>query len=347
MKNISRESVFTFSFTQNSFSFLTRGACFSFLFFPAMFFSCTQAVDKSDQMQNKFTINSIEKAAKDEPMINTLDVFFFEDDSKGSLDCYQRIVEPEDICNIASGSGPKTLLLIANSKKDKYDWADIKSLSTIADITIDLENEDPDNPVMTSLQRTTAGDEISLSLNPLMCEIAVRSIRCDFSGKPYSDETFKLSRIFLTYVNASCSLIPGETVHPSRVINAGISDDGHLQSFNHKDMIAHNIDRTIGKEKVTLNRSLYCYANNPGEESIGSPFTKLVIEGKIGNDTYYYPIRINPKQGGISRGTTYIYDLVITRAGVTEPDGELGLGEIGIKMEIESWKERDCYTIKF
>ena len=347
MKNISRDSVFTISFTQLSISFLIRGACFSFLIFPAMFFSCTPTINQEGITDNDYTKYSIEKVASHEPEITTLDAFFFENDSKGRLDCYQRISYPESTCNLASGCGPKTLVLIANSKKDKYEWADIKSLKTITDITIDLEDERLDKPVMTSLQQTMAGQEISLDLSPLMCEIVVRSIRCDFSRQPYSQEQFTLSRIFLTYVNASCSIIPDEQIQPSRIINAGMLDEAHLQSFYEKDIIVKNIDSIINKEKTLLNCSLFCYANNPTEESIGSPFTKLVIEGKIGNDTYYYPIRINSHQGGITRGESYVFDIAITRAGVTDPDGELGIGGIDIKMEIEPWKEKDWYTVNF
>lgn len=347
MKNISRDSVFTISFTQLSISFLIRGTCFSFLIFPAMFFSCTPTINQEGIADNGYTEYSIEKVASHKPDITTLDAFFFENDSKGRLDCYQRISYPESTCNLASGSGPKTLVLIANSKKDKYEWAEIKSLKTMADITIDLEGERLDMPIMTSLQRTTAGQDISIDLSPLMSEIVVRSIRCDLSGKPYSHEPFILSRIFLTYVNASCSIIPDEKVHPLRIINAGMLDETHLQSFYEKDIIVKNIDSIINKEKTLLNCSLFCYANNPTEESIGSPFTKLVIEGKIGNDTYYYPIRINSQEGGVTRGKAYIFDIVITRAGVTDPDGELGIGGIDIKMEIEPWKEKDWYTVNF
>ena len=122
MKNISRDSVFTISFTQLSISFLIRGACFSFLIFPAMFFSCTPTINPEGITDNDYTKYSIEKVASHEPEIATLDAFFFENDSKGRLDCYQRISYPESTCDLASGCGPKTLVLIANSKKDKYEW---------------------------------------------------------------------------------------------------------------------------------------------------------------------------------------------------------------------------------
>ena len=64
--------------------------------------------------------------------VQTLDAFIFE--PTGKLDCYQRIVKPGMSCEIASGSGPKQVLIVANSKRDKYDWAQIRSINTIADV---------------------------------------------------------------------------------------------------------------------------------------------------------------------------------------------------------------------
>jgi hypothetical protein len=75
--------------------------------------------------------------------------------------------------------------------------------------------------------------------------------------------------------------------------------------------------------------------------------TKLVIEGKIGGHTYYYPIKINPQGGGIARGCRYNFDIVLTRTGVTDPDGELNEEDIEINMEVEEWKEKNGYIVSF
>lgn len=347
MKNISREFSFTISFTQLLINILGRGACFSFLIVPAMFFGCSRLTEaKKDD-----NIKSVKSRLKSIPMedyeIRSLDAFFFERDKNGILDCYQRIDDPESICDIASGSGQKTLVIIANSPNDKYDWTNIKNLRNISEVTINLETESLDSPVMSSILSTTAGEPINLNLIPLRSEIVLRSIRCDFSGKPYSNEDFTLTRAYLTYVNASCRIIPEEITLPSRIINAGVLDEEHLKSFIDRDMIVKEFNQVVKTTPSYLDCSLYCYANNSIEESIGTPFTKLVIEGMIGDDTYYYPIKINSENGGISHGNRYIFDIVLTRTGTLDPDGRIVEGDISINMEVEAWREKDSYCVKF
>lgn len=346
MRNICRDSVFNYSFTKHSLLFLARGTCFSFLVIPAMFFSCD--MPSPAEVTNKETFEQHKvKSSHFNYDIETLDAFFFDIETNNRLDCYQRLDNPQEVCNLASGSGPKTLFLIANSRRERYDWTDIKNLSTIADICVNLEDERPDFPVLTSLQKTTAGEDINLNLTPLTCEITLRSIRCNFTEKPYANEKFTLKRIFLTYVNATTSIVPESNDKSTRIINAGMLDENHLESFYDKDIIVKEIEQVIGAGPSSINCSLHCYENTPKEESIGSPFTKLVIEGQIAGDTYYYPIRVNASRGGVTKGSSYIFDIVVTRTGATSPDGELNEGEVDITMEVKAWKEKDSHSVEF
>lgn len=280
-------------------------------------------------------------------MIKSIEAFFFEREKNGTLDCYQRIDNPQSTCTVASGSGDRTLLIIANSNKDQYSWADIKNLKTFSEVTIDLEEESLDTPIMSSIINTKAGEDINLNLIPLGSQIILRSIACDFSGKPYAHENFTLTRVYLTYVNASCRIIPEQVTLPSRIINAGILDEEHLKVFSQKDLIVKEFNQVVKTTTIYPNCTLYCYANNSVVESVGTPFTKLVIEGKIGNDVYYYPIKINSENGGLSRGDMFIYDIILTRTGSTDPDGNLNEGDIKINMEVEAWREKDSYCVKF
>lgn len=345
MKNISRDSLFTNSFTFFFTLFLNRGPCFTFLFIPALFFSCIKIdsginhdIKSKDITVVKSNINSPDK-------VNTLDAFVFE--QSGKLDCYQRIISPGSSCEIASSSGSKQIFLVANSKYDRDEWAKIRNLSTLKDIYVELETERHDSPVMTSLLNVTAGDQVNISLLPLRSEVRLNSIRCDFSNEAYYNEILTDVKIYLTNVNANCSLVTNEQSSSSRFINTGMLDIGYLSLFEEQDMVMQSIDIDIGNVTTKIQRSLFCYANQPIEESVGSPMTKLVIEGKIGGHTYYYPIKINPQGGGIARGCRYNFDIVLTRTGVTDPDGELNEEDIEINMEVEEWKEKNGYIVSF
>ena len=346
MKDISRESLYLNSFTCIITLFLNRGACFTFLIIPAVFFSCTMSERLPHKdIDSKVLHNSVTKVLLQESDILTLDAFAFE--KNGKLECYQRLENPDQFCEIASGSGEKQLLLIANGNKDIYEWADIRSLASAADIHANLEDEAREHPIMTSLQTITAGQDTSVDLLPLRCEIILRSLRCDFSGKPYHDQLLTDIKIYLSYINASCSIVPPQRIMPSRIIGAGILDKQQLNCFREKEIIWSEIAESVGKETVQINKSLFCYANEPVEESIGSPFTRLVIEGSIGGNTYYYPIKINSRKGGIARGCRYVFDVILTKTGATDPDGELAEEDMEVKMEVMKWREKDWYTVSF
>lgn len=345
MKNISRESFSIYSFTQFFSFFLNRGACFSFLLFPAMFFCCTQMETPPADGGGCKVSSLLKTEGSDSQSIQTLDIFVFDPD--GTLDCYQKIQEPDNSWMIASGNGPKQLLLIANSNKDTYEWPEIRNLNSFARISTNLEQERRSLPLMSSMLPINAGEEAYHDMHPVRCEVVINTLRCDFSKESYAAEHLTDVRAYLTYANASCSIIPQSPVRASRLINPGMLDEHNLEHFLEKDIIVQDITKDIGNQSLSIDCKLFCYANEPDKESIGSPFTKLVIEGKIAGDTYYYPIRINPQGGGVAPGGKYIFDIVITRAGATHPDGNLEEDDIEVNMEIEEWREKEWYEVGF
>lgn len=347
MKNISRESLFINSFTQILLFFLTRETCFTFLVIPAMFFSSCTEHDINIDEQEEARFQMLKSSLTDMDAIQVADAFIFENDDLKKLHCYQRFESWQEIYSLASGSGEKSLFILCNNNRDKYEWADIKSLSSMSSIISDLENESKTHPVMTFFCNFTAGEDIIISPLPLRSEILVRSIRCDFSKESYSEEKLTDVRAYLTYVNSSCSITAESPILPSRIINTGRLEMDALKQFRDSTLISVFIAKEVGQDGVFPETSLFCYPNNTTEESIGTPFTKLVIEGKIGGDTYYYPIKINPDGGGISKGCRYCYDIVITRAGSTQPDGEIKDSDTQLTMEVIKWKDLQEYDVAF
>ena len=67
--------------------------------------------------------------------------------------------------------------------------------------------------------------------------------------------------------------------------------------------------------------------------------------------TYYWPITVNPNeqedQGGVHRGCSYIYDIVIRRKGVTDPSTPIDMTNSNFNLEILPWKEKKDYGILF
>jgi hypothetical protein len=92
--------------------------------------------------------------------------------------------------------------------------------------------------------------------------------------------------------------------------------------------------------------SLLCYPNPAIEESPGSPHTRLVIEGVIDSQVYYWPVTIN-KGKGIGRGEHYIFDILIRRKGVADPDTPIDDAGVNIRLRIKPWTEKEGYSVGF
>jgi hypothetical protein len=283
---------------------------------------------------------------------STLDILAFENDIFKRLDSYMRVERFNGSTAIAeSTGGDKIFFFCLNGQRTRYDWTDIQSYNSLQKIRCDLEKEGHTRYTMTGECCTEAGrsDGISVEFTPLISMVRLESLSCDFSGTAYADKKINNIKVYLTNVNADCEIFAEEPVLPERIINAGRRCWEEIEGFKEPSMVSYDYLGTIGNKVVRPDIKLRCYPNNSAEESPGSPFTRLVIEGKIQGQTYYWPIDIN-REGtgnGIGRNRRYIYDIEITRKGSDDPDIPVRTEMINIKLEVEQWKEKEEYGVIF
>lgn len=289
-----------------------------------------------------------------EGLVSCLDVFTFNDDIFERLDTYQRFEHgqlKDNICSIGTCSGKKRIIMLANHPSEKYDWIDINCAKALVKKTFELELERTDYPIMIADYQIEAGVSFSSQMECLTGEVILRSIRCDFSDKSYSGAVLTDIKVYLTNVNASCGIWNNTAGSPERIINQGRLNIEDISKFTHPELVYQELDCSVGHDKVYPEIRLKAYPNYHPYESIGTPFTKLVIEGKIMGNTYYYPIAINRNtendKYGLRRNMCYIYDITIRRSGLTDPDGNIEASFANIDIEVEKWKERDWYDIRF
>ncbi len=288
--------------------------------------------------------------------IKTLDIFVFKDDKLQKLDCYQRFDDMDDWNGtVTSGSGNRIITAVANTLYDREDWMALNSRAYLRKVHIRLEDEDTAFPFMSGEISAVAGQRPSsfkdkFSLYPFASEIRLNSISCDFTGKAYSGEKITEVKVYLTNVNAECVLSDEGGQSPMRIINAGGLCEDDVEGFRQKDLIMRRISREIGKSGVYPDIRLWCYQNNHPDETPGTPFTRLVIEGQIAGQTYYWPININRGVNGgngILRNHRYEYDIMITGKGSADPDTPVSSEKISIKLEVKEWKETEEYPVSF
>ena len=109
-------------------------------------------------------------------------------------------------------------------------------------------------------------------------------------------------------------------------------------------------DKASG-EAFHPNARFLAYPNTCGEETPGTPFTRLVIEATVDSDRYYWPININRSTSGegngVERNCMYTYDIVITRKGTDNPDIPVDISGTEINMEVSKWTEKEDYGVCF
>ena len=200
---------------------------------------------------------------------------------------------------------------------------------------------------MTGETATSAGSQnLVIEFKPLTCEIVIETIGYDFKGTTYPEASIKNVKIYLTNVCATYPLRYGSNYKASRIINTGMLNPDDLKNFRYPEIIARTVAEKLEDEIMYPDIRLLCYPNIPEEESPGSPHTRLVIEGEINGHLYFWPISIN-NGNGIERGHRYVYNLFITRKGVTDPDIPVEPQSIEIKTTIKPWKEKEEYSVGF
>ncbi len=271
---------------------------------------------------------------------STLDIFAFENDRLSKLDAYQRLENfTGTTAHLSSTGGEKIIFACAESHLRRDDWSSISSYSSLGKVTCELEDEDIANLTKTGECILDAGSRSqTLSLVPLASEIFLESINCDFSGTPYAGAVIRDVRVYLTYVSASCPLTYHDDNSPTRVINTGLLNEYELSHFKHPDIIVQYVTERLDNTVIYPSSRLICYPNTRD--------TRIVIEGVIGKETFYWPFRLNEGKR-IERNCRYTYNIRIKRKGVTDPDILIDRKDAEFNMIIKPWKEIQEYGVGF
>lgn len=281
----------------------------------------------------------------------SLDIFFYDDDKERRLDSYHRAGMESGKVNGASRTGKKTIVAVANISEDRYTWSDINSLTSLEKMKAYLDEDSPEAPVMSGIANIDAGKEFSCSMKirPVMSEVVLRSVRCDFSGRSYNGEILKDVKAYLTNVCNAWPILKDTLSRSSDYTNIGRADSSALKRMTHPEYIYKDIKGSIGSSPVKTDIHFYCYPNVTTEESMGSPYTRLVIEGTLGGQKYYYPLNVNRKDGspGIERNTVYTMDVVITRRGAIDPDTAVDSASATVTVSVEDWKDKGKQYVSY
>lgn len=295
-----------------------------------VFVACTPVVMTEQSIPAELQI----KASGAAGIRDSLDVFVFDDDEFRRLDTYQRLPPGRSAQYIACTEGPKIIAAVTGSGRERSDWAAINTFDGLCAQYSDAWNDSVERPLMTGTAKKKSGTDgarVDISLTPLLSRVTLRSIRCDFTGRPYEGQKLTGGKVYLSNLNTRCRLMEEE--------------DFRTESIEYRSE-ERPLPGQIGKTAVSTGMSMYCYPNTNPVETAGSPFTRLVIEGEVDGRTWYWPIDINrewcgPVSGtpGIGRGQEYIFDVTLTRTGTSGPDIAASSASYGAILSIKPWEE--------
>lgn len=308
---------------------------------PAFFSSCERSVAVPEatigsQIYIQWTKNTTPEA---------IDVFFFDTHGAQELDSYQQIRWPEGSSHAygISGAGEKRMVAFTGTPGVTDPWLDIRNYGSICKKTYRLEEEDLYAPhlVAETLLPDAASRTLNLNLQPMLSQIRMESVSCDFSGRPYRDTPFMCEKIYLSYLVTEYRPLGAGGGRPVSWINAGPLDSIATLALPRPEMALRKGPGPIGRERIYPNVLLHGYANPAGDDGI--PRTRLVLEGTLNGFHCYYPIEIPDLQPN----QAYSFNLTIRRMGSPDPDIPVSSDAVSVETAIVPWQIRDPYTVTF
>lgn len=308
---------------------------------PAFFSSCANAIESTQahteaQIYIQWTKNTTPEA---------IDLFFFDTQGAQKLDTYQQLldirgdVRPYGV----SGAGPKQLVALSGTAGYTDPWLDIVNYGSLCKKTYRLQDEDLDAPQLVgeTLLDESASRRVSLHMQPMLAQIRIHSICCDFTGRPYAGKLFSNSKLYLTNAGTEYKPLGPEGGHPVSWINAGGLDSLATLALPKPRIMLQEGLGNIGRERIYPQREFFCYANPQGQDGI--PRTRLVLEGMLDGHLCYYPLEITH----LEAGKVYSFDITLRRMGSADPDIPVSSDEAAVETQIVPWENRDPYTVIF
>ncbi len=278
-----------------------------------------------------------------ESSLSFLDVLIYDDDSLRQLDTWQHF-GPEDLqkeFTLLSGGGGKIFVFIANyAPLPDVSISQVGSFDALMTYEVHLSDDSSGHPIMTASVRASAGSDMNtVKLEPLLSEVKLGNISYDFSGREYENESLKNVCAYLINVSASTQVLRDSLFTPSDVLNYGGLVESDMSSLSSPDLLYHDLQDFPAGTSYEADAEFFCYPNDLGEESMGQPFTRLVVQGDIDGQTCYYPIDINRSASGyrgdrpgLGRNVRYTVNLSLTRKGSDSPEGSIPVEDV-----TESW----------
>ena len=302
----------------------------AFLQSPAFFSSCTQ---ETLLPNTKAVLLSLDTKSS---VPEAVDLFFFDTVGVQLLDSYQQVTDLQQTLYGLSGTGAKRLVALSGKTGEVDSWNRIRTYGDLCKHCFSLERDSARSPLLygTLLLPDGASRQAVLELHPMLTAIRIRSVSCDFIGRPYVGGTFYNQQLFLTYAGSECLPLDTGDNGPVSWMNPGYLDSVAVRRLPEPEMLWQDGCGEIGLQRIFPEKTFYCY---PGTQ------THLVLAGTIGPITCYYPISL----GDLKPDTCVELDITLRRMGSPSPDIPTVSGAFILETQTLPWEEREPYTVAY
>ncbi|MEE0237058.1 MAG: fimbrial protein [Bacteroidales bacterium] len=269
------------------------------------------------------------EGTEDERKVTNLQVYVF--DSQGVLEAYNNVKNATS-ASIQCTPGTKTAVALVNAPEIK----DISKYEELSQKTSDLVENKRYSLVMAGSLPTDVSESSSITVpvTRLASKITLGTITNNMTLDYLKDKNFSIQAVYLINIAGTTGYF--EDLEPQKWYN----EKKHGNSAYILDLIKRLSSEYINVpygESYSLNHTFYTYPNgtetDSSDETFGPRYTRLVLEARLDNKLYYYPISIP----GLKRNTAYEVNVTITRPGSSSPDIPIDVDDASVNISIQEW----------
>lgn len=301
----------------------------------SVFTGCQKDVMSDHKSDEKVTLKvSVQNpdtkvlSGADETGIKSYQVFLFNEN--GVVEDY--VNQASSDITLDCTTGDKTVIVLANAP-DLGDVVDMEMLSTKTSL---LSDNAPDALVMEGRQNvkilSSDGAYISVAVARKVARVELASLKLAIDMPQYNSLPFKVQSVYL--INVPAEMPYFNYVESSLWYNKS----GYVQE-DYNDLIYDDMEdfEITAETPYTAQNVFYCYPNKIPQDSFEAEWcprnTRLVVEATLGDEKYYYPVRL-PK---LEHNMRYEVNLVITRPGLPTPDSNFKKFDADFNITVSEW----------
>ena len=301
----------------------------------SVFTGCQKDVMSDHKSDEKVTLKvSVQNpdtkvlSGADETGIKSYQVFLFNEN--GVVEDY--VNQASSDITLDCTTGDKTVIVLANAP-DLGDVVDVEMLSTKTSL---LSDNAPDALVMEGRQNvkilSSDGAYISVAVARKVARVELASLKLAIDMPQYNSLPFKVQSVYL--INVPAEMPYFNYVESSLWYNKS----GYVQE-DYNDLIYDDMEdfEITAETPYTAQNVFYCYPNKIPHDSFEAEWcprnTRLVVEATLGDEKYYYPVRL-PK---LEHNMRYEVNLVITRPGLPTPDSNFKKFDADFNITVSEW----------